>query len=60
MVQLGILALSALCLLVGLYRRFSPPSHLEGDELTKHLKEAAKLIIVSVIAGAIGVSISFV
>ncbi len=60
MVQLGILALSAVCFFIGLFRRLSPPSHLEGDELTKHLKEATKLIIVSVIAAAIGVGISFV
>jgi len=59
MVQGIILALSALCLVIGLYRRVSPPGDLEGDELAKHLKEATKLIIVSVIAGGIGVSISF-
>lgn len=59
MVQLVILALSTLCLIIGLYRRFSPPGHLEGEDLAKHLGEATKLIIVSVIAGGIGAAISF-
>ena len=59
MVQLIILALSALCLCIGIYRKVMPPDHLEGDELAKHGKEAVKLIVVSVIAGAIGASISF-
>jgi hypothetical protein len=60
MVQMIVLGLSGLCLMIGLYRRFSPPGHLEGEELKKQQSEATKLIIVSAIAAAIGVGISFV
>lgn len=60
MVQLIILALAGLCFFIGLSRRLSPPRHLEGAELAKHLKDAMKLMIVSAITGAIGLGISFV
>jgi hypothetical protein len=59
MVQLVIVGLSGLCFLIGLWRYFSPPAHVEAELLTKHKKEAIKLIIASAIAGAIGVGISF-
>jgi len=42
------------------YRLLSPPRHVEGDDLAKHKKEALKLIVVSLVAGAIGIGISFV
>jgi hypothetical protein len=59
MVQLIILALSSVCLCIGLVRLSSPPKQLEGDDLAKHKKEAIKLVVVSVVALAIGAGISF-
>jgi hypothetical protein len=38
----------------------NPPRHLEAEALAKHQREATKLIVVSTIAGLIGVSISFI
>ncbi len=60
MVQIIILALSGVCFFIGLYRLLSPPSHVEGDDLAKHKREAIKLVVVSLVAGAIGAGISFV
>lgn len=60
MVQLIILGLAGICLLVGILRRVNPPRHLEAEALDKHQREATKLIVVSTIAGLIGVSISFI
>jgi len=60
MVQLIIIVLAGICFFIGLSRRLLPPRHLEGGELAKHLKDALKLMIVSAIAGAIGLGISLV